>query len=160
MISFYSADRPIPIRNRRVVRSWLKEVASDNKYSIASLSYVFCSDAYLLDMNRSFLDHDYYTDIITFPMIDSVEEVNAECYISVDRVKDNAKKIDVTFVEELNRVVVHGLLHLLGFGDKSAAEAEQMRILENDALMRFVFHVEQFELTKDKKRGVPRGTLE
>jgi rRNA maturation RNase YbeY len=160
MIAFYSADTPIPLRNRALLRTWLRELAASYKYELAGLSYVFCSDEYLLTMNRSFLSHDYYTDIITFPLEDVPAVVNAECYISVDRVKDNAKQIGITFAEELHRVMAHGLLHLLGFGDKSPQEEQRMRQEENKALMRLAFHVEQLKLNKNNKRGVPRGTRE
>lgn len=160
MICFFSADAGIPIRNRQVVRAWLKALATRHKHHVSSLNYVFCSDEYLLEMNRSFLKHDYYTDIITFPIDNILLEVNAECYVSVDRVRENAVKIGVTFEEELNRVMAHGLLHLIGYGDKSNEQEAEMRKQENDALLQWAFHVEQFKLTKVKKGSVPRGTLE
>lgn len=160
MIAFYSADTPIPLRNRGLVRTWLQELAETHEHELAGLSYVFCSDEHLLTMNRSFLSHDYYTDIITFPLDETPAVVSGECYISVDRVRDNAKQLGVTFAEELHRVMAHGLLHLLGYGDKSPAEERSMRQEENKALTRLAFHVEQLKLNKDNKRGVPRGTLE
>jgi probable rRNA maturation factor len=96
------------------------------------LSIVFCSDAYLLDINRRMLQHDYYTDIITFPLADTTSQVDAEIYISIDRVRDNAASYGVAFLTELNRVMFHGVLHLAGHGDKTPAEQTAMCALEDD----------------------------
>ena len=101
------------------------------------VGYVFCSDEFLLKMNRQFLDHDFYTDIITFPLSETDQEIEAEIYISVDRVKDNAAKLKVDFSEELNRVIFHGVLHLMGYKDKSKADKETMHGKENERLRGF-----------------------
>lgn len=143
MIAFYSADVPIPVRDRAKVKHWLRHVGKEWGFGFGSLSYIFCSDEYLLQMNKDYLQHDYYTDIITFPLDDSSEEVNGECYISVDRVRDNAKENGVTFAAELRRVMVHGLLHLMGQNDKSEEESAQMRIAEDSSLRLWAFHVER-----------------
>jgi len=143
MIAFYSADVPIPVRERTQVKLWLQKVGKERGYVVGGLNYIFCSDEYLLQMNKEYLQHDYYTDIITFPLDGVSNEVNGECYISVDRVRDNAKENGVTFAAELRRVMVHGLLHLMGQNDKSHAESKQMRSAEDAALRQWAFHVER-----------------
>lgn len=143
MIRFYSADVPIPVKGRALHKMWLKANAEKRGFAINELNYIFCSDEYLLEMNKQYLNHDYYTDIITFPL--SVEEgkVHAECYLSIDRIKENAQQNGVTFAAELRRVMVHGLLHLVGEDDKSAALAESMQRAETEALSNWLFHVER-----------------
>jgi rRNA maturation RNase YbeY len=88
-------------------------------------------------MNRQFLEHDYYTDIITFPLSETEKEIEAEIYISVDRVKDNAEKFKTEFLDELHRVIFHGVLHLMGYKDKTIVDKETMRNKENEWLRRF-----------------------
>lgn len=102
-----------------------------------NITYVFCSDEHLLNMNKQFLEHDYYTDIITFPLFENEKEIEAEIYISVDRVKDNAIKLKTDFQEELHRVIFHGVLHLMGYKDKSKADKETMRGMENKWIRQF-----------------------
>jgi len=102
-----------------------------------SIAYIFCSDEYLLNKNRQFLEHDFYTDIITFPLSETEKEIEAEIYISVDRVKDNAAKFKSDFSDELYRVIFHGVLHLMGFKDKSSKNKETMRAKENEWLRKF-----------------------
>lgn len=111
---------------------WLSEVCSLHQNTLGEICLIFCSDEYLLNINRDHLNHDYYTDIITFDY--SNTEVSGDLFISVDRVRENAELINEDFERELNRVVVHGVLHLLGFKDKSEAESQTMRNNENAAL--------------------------
>lgn len=99
--------------------------------SFTRLNYVFCSDEYLLQINRQFLNHDTYTDIVTFDLSESGEDLSGEIYISVDRVKENAAKFGVSYVNELHRVIFHGALHLCGFGDKKPADKQEMRLQED-----------------------------
>lgn len=101
-----------------------------------SLNYVFCSDQRLLEINRQFLHHNYYTDIITFDLSEGVS-THAEIYISVDRVKENARNLGVSFKSELHRVIFHGALHLCGYGDKDNKEMQEMRKIEDYYLLRF-----------------------
>lgn len=143
MIRFYSADTAIPLKHRNTHKLWLTAVAERRGYQINDLSYVFCSDDYLLDLNKRFLNHDYYTDIITFPLAKDQANVNAECYLSVDRIRENAHLNEVTFATELRRVMVHGLLHLIGEDDKHEEAAAKMRAAEGEALISWLFHVEQ-----------------
>ncbi len=143
MISFFAADVTVPLKQRGLVKRWLSSLAEGRGLSIDRLHYIFCSDEYLLEMNKQYLQHDYYTDIITFPTLDQTDKISGECYISVDRVKDNASEIGVTFAQELRRVMAHGLLHLMGEDDKSVEDVKSMRQAEEDALLSWLFHVEQ-----------------
>lgn len=102
--------------------------------ALAGLNIIFCTDEGLLQINRQFLQHDYYTDIITFPLSSGKEPIEAEIYISIDRVKDNAKTERVSFQTELHRVIFHGCLHLTGYNDKSSQQIKKMREAENKYL--------------------------
>ena len=108
---------------------WLIRVANAEGRKVAQIQVIFLSDDALLEMNRSYLDHDYYTDIITFPLKE--DPIEAELYISIDRVRDNADELGTGPEEELARVMVHGILHLCGYGDKNAAEKNAMREMES-----------------------------
>jgi rRNA maturation RNase YbeY len=110
------------------------------KVSLSRLDYVFCSDEFLLEINNKFLNHDYYTDIITFDLSDT-DSIMGEIYISIDRVKDNATQQSTSFKEELTRVIFHGALHLCGYKDKKQSEINLMRQKENYYLN--LFHVKQ-----------------
>lgn len=113
---------------------WLQQAAITERKKIGLIRVIFMSDENLLELNRTYLGHDDYTDIITFPLDE--DPIEAELYISIDRVKDNAAAMDVHTDEELARVMVHGLLHLCGYGDKSDAEKRVMRTMENKYLER------------------------
>jgi probable rRNA maturation factor len=126
------------LRDQQILRDWLLRVAAAHKAGIASLSYILVSDEFLLSMNQEYLQHDTLTDIITFPDESSTREaVVGEIYISVERVRENAVEFGVEFTTELRRVMAHGLLHLLGFKDKSAKEIKEMRAAEDAALVHF-----------------------
>ena len=114
------------------IETWLKTVCASEDKSLGDLGVVFCSDNYLLELNIKHLEHDYYTDIITFDYSD--EMISGDLFISVDRVRENAKLYNVSFQEELHRVIVHGVLHLVGYSDKSDEESTTMRSKESDAL--------------------------
>lgn len=124
----------IALKDRRKLRLFLTRLFKKEGRSLAELQYIFCSDAYLLAINRQYLDHDYYTDIITFDLSEKNQPINAEIYISVDRVKDNAHKYDTSLRIELHRVMFHGALHLCGFKDKTTAQKEEMRKMEEKCL--------------------------
>lgn len=137
-ITFHLADiseHPFPQNENRYIE-WLSDVAAAEKTTINSLTYIFCSDEYLLDINIKYLGHDYYTDIITFPYQEGTS-LESDMYISIDRVKENAEDYNEIFDTELRRVMVHGLLHLLGYGDKTDAEIQTMRQKEEEYLLRF-----------------------
>lgn len=112
------------------MKSWIQEVIRLNNHQTGHLSFVFCTDDYLLDVNKKFLNHDYYTDIITFDYNESII-VSGDFIISVDRVKENALIHKCTFHIELYRVIIHGVLHLLGFSDKSEIQQKEMRESED-----------------------------
>lgn len=120
--------------------NWINAIASSEGKTIGALSYVFCSDDYLLEINKQFLNHDLFTDIITF---DYCQDglINGEIYISTDRVGDNAVVFKVPFSNELLRVMAHGLLHLIGYGDKTESEERLMRKKESEKID--MFHVKQ-----------------
>jgi probable rRNA maturation factor len=117
--------------NRTQTGSWLIAVAKFEKKEIKDLSYSFCSDQYLLKINQKYLKHDYYTDIITFDLSEQGKIIEGDIYISIDRVKDNSKLLNISYSEELDRVILHGLLHLLGYKDKTKKEKLIMREKEN-----------------------------
>src|ERR1700712_772444 len=121
-VQFRSADRKLNIDGRTRLKAFITGLVRREKYPLASITYIFCSDAFLLGMNNDFLQHDYYTDIITFGLSDKGAPIEAEIYISIDRVKDNAANIGVSYREELLRVIFHGVLHLCGYKDKKKSE--------------------------------------
>ena len=112
------------------IEQWLIDVASTENKQIKSLDYIFCNDEYLLNINIKFLSHDYYTDIITFPYNED-DLLKGDMFISLDRVRDNATQHNISYEEELRRVMVHGLLHLIGYTDGSEAEKKEMTAKEN-----------------------------
>ena len=115
---------------QRKISDWITSVVQQEDSAIEHLSFIFCSDNYLLGINRDFLQHDYYTDIITFGL-GSKKLLNGEIYISIDRIRENAKTFKVPVQEELHRVIIHGVLHLLGYSDKSPKQKRQMTDKEN-----------------------------
>lgn len=121
------ADFQAPDEKR--ITDWLLAVALAENVPFREVQYIFCSDEYLRDVNVEYLNHDYYTDIITFPYAD--DAIHGDLFISVDRVQDNAQTLQVPFEQELHRVMVHGVLHLAGYGDKTEADAALMRTKEN-----------------------------
>lgn len=122
------------------VKKWITEVVQRRQKRVGNISYLFCSDEYLLGANQRYLNHDTYTDIITFDYV-AADLISGDIMISVDRVGENASQFGVPFIHELHRVIIHGVLHLLGQADKSPEEAAQMRKLEEEALA--LFPVEQ-----------------
>lgn len=136
MICFFSEDITFNLRSKLLVKKWLKQVAAENGYTVGDINYIFCSDAYLLDMNKQYLGHDYYTDIITFDNRENPEskKVDGDIFISIDTVRANGEEYGEGFVRELHRVMAHGLLHLTGYDDGTEAEQMQMRQAENAAL--------------------------
>ncbi|MDF2191030.1 rRNA maturation RNase YbeY [Paraflavitalea sp. CAU 1676] len=128
---------PATLRNRTALKKFLRALFRREGTKLEGLRYIFCSDEYLLEINRQYLKHDYYTDIITFNLADKKGPVNGEIYISIDRVKDNAIQFDSSLTDELHRVILHGALHLCGYKDKSKKEEEVMRSMETKYLDRY-----------------------
>jgi rRNA maturation RNase YbeY len=116
------------------VRQWLKRVARQEGWDIANLNYIFCSDAYLLSLNQSHLRHNTLTDVITFQYHQSGQPIEGDVFISIPRVRENAKKFGSPFTDELHRVMVHGLLHLMGYADKRPADKKRMQKKETACL--------------------------
>ena len=121
-------------------QEWLTHVAALHSYYISNITYVLTSDEQVLKLNKAYLKHDFYTDVLTFDRSEN-KELSADIFISLDRVKENAAAFDVSFDEELRRVMVHGLLHMVGYGDDDDMKKEQMRRAEDEALE--LFHVKQ-----------------
>lgn len=135
-VSFHFNAVSPTLRNRKQLRQWLMDIAWSHKKPIASYSIIFCSDEELLRMNRHFLNHDYYTDIITFDLAEASDHaIVGEAYISIDRVRENAKDLGLSAKDELHRVMVHGLLHLLGYSDKTIEDQKVMRGKETECLL-------------------------
>ncbi|MFZ9147117.1 MAG: rRNA maturation RNase YbeY [Sediminibacterium sp.] len=130
-ISFNKADANATLANRVALKSFIEKRVKKEGYTIDSLTYVFCSDKYLLKINKDFLSHDYYTDIISFDLSEVPGQLIGEVYISVDRVKDNAKTHGTSLKEELHRVIFHGALHFCGYKDKKPTDAKKMRQMED-----------------------------
>ena len=129
----FSSQNNFSLDQSELAQKWIKEVANLHNKVIGEIDYVFCSDEFLLKINQEYLSHDTYTDIITFDY-SMADELAGEIYISTDRVSDNAEHYGVSMTEELHRVMIHGILHLSGYGDKSKEEKQNMRDLENKAL--------------------------
>jgi probable rRNA maturation factor len=136
-VRFHKADVSFRVPQSKEIKSFLRQQFSTTTSKTLDLDCIFCSDEYLLNVNRTFLQHDYYTDIITFPLDETNKKTIAEIYISIDRVKENATTEKVTFENELQRVIFHGVLHLCGFKDKTKAESQLMRQMENQWLAEF-----------------------
>ena len=130
-VSFANADITFTLPGKAALKKFITTSFKKEAKKKLSVSYIFCSDDYLLRINQDFLKHDYYTDIITFPLVETDQKVEAEIYISIDRIRDNATKLKVPFDQELCRVLFHGILHLLGYKDKTAAQKELMRHVED-----------------------------
>lgn len=134
MISFEELDVKNPVVDAQMIEIWLTELVEAQNYKIGEITYYFCDDAKILEANRKFLSHDYFTDVITFDA--SVGEIlSADILISVETLASNAAKYEVSFEEELHRVMAHAILHLLGYNDKEEQEQLEMRKAEDEALV-------------------------
>lgn len=132
-IYFSSENTNFDLKGKLKVKKWISDIIKAQNKKVGDISYLFCDDAYLIEVNRTYLDHDTYTDIITFDYVEG-NLISGDIMISVERVKENAELFHTTFDQELHRVIIHGVLHLLGQGDKSDKEAAQMRKKEEAAL--------------------------
>ena len=132
-IRFFNEDVNFPGIRKRVVSAWLKEIISLHDKKVGDISIIFCSDSYLLDVNKEYLEHDYFTDIITFDYVEG-NMISGDIFISVDRVLENSALFQVTFSEELHRIMAHGVLHLLGYKDKCDEDKVMMTEKENFSL--------------------------
>ena len=130
-VQFYFLDRTPTLKDRTRLKFFIDKLFTSEKKKLANISYIFCSDEHLLTINREFLKHDFYTDVITFDLSSSRNEIEGDVYLSVDRIKDNAKQLGVSIKEELHRVIFHSALHLCGYKDKNKVHQQQMRLAEN-----------------------------
>ena len=130
MVRYYSEDIKFNFKGRRANNKWLSGVASAESKKLGELNVIFCSDPHILEMNRKYLGHDYYTDIITFDYCEG-NLLSGDLFISVDTVRDNSSFYGASFDEEIHRVIVHGLLHLIGYDDGTAEEKKMMREKED-----------------------------
>ena len=132
-ISYIAENVVLPQLNHEAVASWVEKVAASLGKRVGALSYIFCDDEYMLDTNRKYLQHDYYTDIITFDYT-SGDKISGDLFISLDTVRTNAEKFGQPYNEELHRTIIHGILHLCGINDKGPGEREIMEANEDRAL--------------------------
>ena len=123
----------MPALDERKVTRWIRSVAADYNFAVGNINYIFCSDERELEVNRQFLGHDYYTDVITFDYT-SGKTLNGDIFISLDTVRSNAEMVGAPFEEELRRIIIHGILHLTGQGDKTPETKAQMTDKEEHAL--------------------------
>lgn len=133
MIYFSTENTSFNLKEKLKIKKWITTIVKAQGMKVGDISYLFCDDAYLIEANRAYLNHDTYTDIITFDYVEG-DVVAGDIMISVERVKENAQLFNTTFEQELHRVIIHGILHLLGQGDKSESEAAEMRKKEEAAL--------------------------
>lgn len=136
-VCFFYQGVKVTLQHRTRLKNYIQSIFKKEGKKLLSINYIYCTDKALLEINRQFLSHDFYTDIITFDLSDA-NEVQAEIYISVDRVKDNAVQLGVSFKSEMHRVIFHGVLHLCGYKDKSKHEKEEMRKMENLYLSKYL----------------------
>lgn len=135
-ISYQTDGVKMPVLKKREMTAWIKEVAASYGKKIGEIAYIFCSDEKILEVNREYLQHDYYTDIITFDYCEG-NLLSGDLFISLDTVKTNAEEFKTEYEEELHRTIIHGILHLCGINDKGEGEREIMEAAENKALAMF-----------------------
>ncbi|QRR02844.1 rRNA maturation RNase YbeY [Dyadobacter sandarakinus] len=137
MVNFFTEDVDFDLVKPLKTKKWLKSISESEGYAVGELNYVFCSDEYLLEINKQYLDHDYFTDIITFDNSEEEHVLEGDIYISIDRVRENAATFKADFDLEMRRVLAHGLLHLMGWEDADDDLKKQMRAKEDEVLSRF-----------------------
>jgi probable rRNA maturation factor len=136
-IQFYFLKKGVPLSRRSHLKAFIGAIFQKERKKLTSLTYIFCSDDYLLAINRQFLRHNYFTDIIAFEMSEPFQPVIAEIYISIDRVRENAVRFGSSLKNELHRVIFHGALHLCGYTDKKSKETQVMRKKEEKYLFAY-----------------------
>lgn len=133
-VNFFEEDISFDLKNKNKVKAWVKSTIAAEGYKLQELNYIFCSDAYLLRMNQQYLDHDTYTDIITFDNSEKEKVIEGDIFISIERIRENASKFGTGETNELHRVLIHGALHLLGYKDKTTADKAAMTGKEDQYL--------------------------
>lgn len=136
-ILFHNEDVKYKLKDKQKIRDWMADIIIEHDYDVEEINFIFVSDEYILQKNVALLNHDYYTDIITCPFHDEgTKKIFADVFISVERVADNAKQANISETDELHRVMMHGILHILGYNDHSEADKAEMRRQEEIALQR------------------------
>lgn len=133
-IYFYQQETTYTVKQKNNLRNWINRTILTEGYELQTLNFIFCSDEYLLKMNEQYLKHDTYTDIITFDNSETPNLIAGDIFISIDRIRDNAKSFKTTFTNELHRVIIHGTLHLLGYADKTNKAKKLMTEKEDEYL--------------------------
>ena len=133
IITYHTVGVNMPLINECFIQEWIKQIASKYERRAGEIAYIFCSDKKILEVNRTYLQHDYYTDIITFDYCKS-DLISGDLFISLDTVKSNSEQFNTPYQEELHRTIIHGILHLCGINDKGPGEREIMEQAENEAL--------------------------
>ena len=136
MVAFYFEDTDFKLRHKTRIKEWLRLVAESEVFTLGNISVIFCSDNYILDINQKYLHHDYFTDIITFDYSEG-GRISGDLFISVDSVRENSVEYGTEFEDELHRVIVHGILHLIGYDDHTEDEIKTMRSKEDYYLSLF-----------------------
>jgi len=142
-VNFYSeVNPPFKIFHKKILKEWILLTAKEHAFSVSEINIVFCDDERILAVNNEYLNHNYYTDIITFDLSEETKTIQADLYVSIETVFSNSVKLKNTFEKEMLRVVIHGILHLLGYKDKEKEDIKNIREKE-DACLNLLFHVKQ-----------------
>ncbi len=136
-VHFFSHDFPTSLKNIANLKHFIESIFKKERQSLESINYIFCSDKVILEINKKYLSHDFYTDVITFDLSRDNKAISAEVYISIERIRDNAKQLGLSIKSELHRVLFHAVLHLCGYNDKKKKDKEIMRKRENDLLAKY-----------------------
>ncbi|MGE0078388.1 MAG: rRNA maturation RNase YbeY [Bacteroidales bacterium] len=138
-IILQNQDVKFNLKNKTKIKNWIKTVIAHYNKDLGDINYIFCSDSYILELNQQYLDHNYYTDIITFDYCEN-SFISGDIFISIDTVKSNSESFNTSFDHELLRVIIHGILHLIGFTDKTDEDQIKMRSLEDHAISLYLNH--------------------
>jgi rRNA maturation RNase YbeY len=130
-INLFKQEVQLRLIHQQDLMQWIHSALKKYGYSVENINYIFCTDKYLLKLNKKYLGHNYFTDVITFNNSAEKKKLEADIFISIDRIRDNAKKYNTSFTDELHRVMIHGALHLAGFNDKNAVQQKKMREAED-----------------------------
>ncbi len=136
-VHFFSHDIPTSLKNATKLKQFIELIFKKERQSLDSINYIFCSDRVILEINKKYLNHDFYTDVITFDLSTDHKAICAEVYISIERIRDNSKKLGLTIKSEFHRVLFHAALHLCGYNDKKKKDEEVMRKKENELLAKY-----------------------
>jgi len=137
-VYFFSYDIPVSLKNTAPLKHFIESIFRKEMQNLDSISYIFCSDRVILEINKKYLNHDFYTDVITFDLSTGNNGVSADVYISIERVRDNAKQLGITIKSELHRVLFHAALHLCGYNDKNKKDTQIMRKKESALLAKYL----------------------